>query len=403
VIVGHSQGGLVARLYMQWGNNGESWLELLDSGGSCFTPESPHLTACAELADNHSDFFHNDVAALITYGTPHKGVDDVSPPPWLEPNSCFIRHLNNFAAVPLPSTVPIINLIGDKGGRTESGTDCVVSSQSQTMQGLAGFSHQRFNPSVIKGKHHSSSLAERLLTRGCGLRATAETKDFTGIIERGLQAPVLTLALRSPADLRITDPNGKDISKEHRGIWGATYEEAADEGGHKADVVQIPFPHPGDYEIEVVPEAGASPSDTFSLEMTLNGATTVLAQDRHIDEINGAPFVAAFARIDILPGSDKNQIVVRRKGVVPVAILGGESFDASLIDPNSLTFGATGDEASRRHCGGLEDADGDGFLDLVCQFNVTATGFAVGDVEGRLKGEMFDGSPVLGVDSITTR
>lgn len=109
------------------------------------------------------------------------------------------------------------------------------------------------------------------------------------------------------------------------------------------------------------------------------------------------------ARIDILPGSEENPIFVRRRGVVPVAILGSESLDAGLFDPNSLTFGATGDEASLGRCGALEDADGDGFLDLVCQFNVMDTGLTLGDVEGRLKGAMFDGSPVLGVDSITTR
>jgi hypothetical protein len=270
------------------------------------------------------------------------------------------------------------------------------------MQGLTGFSHQRFASTLINLKHHSSSLAERAFT-GCGFLRTAETDDFNGIVKSGLQAPVLTLTLGSPADLLVTDPNGMSISKERREIWGGTYEEMADEGGHKADVVQIPFPHQGDYEVEVIPEQGALPSDTFSLEMTLNGATTVLAQNQRIDEINGAPFVATFARIDILPGSDENPIFVKRKGVVPVAILGGASFDAGQVDPNSLTFGATGNEASRRHCGGLEDADRDGFLDLVCQFNVTATGFTVGDVEGRLNGEMFDGSPMLGADRITTR
>jgi pimeloyl-ACP methyl ester carboxylesterase len=406
VIVAHSQGGLVARLYMQWGNNGESWLELLESGGTCPTLEGPYLSACADLADNHSNFFYDDIAALITYGTPHKGVDDVPSPPHLAPNSCFIRNINDFDAVPLPRQVPIINLIGDKGVLTESGTDCVVSSQNQTMEGLDGFSHEPFSSTVIKGKKHWSGR----LMPGCGLGRQRETADFAGIVGEGLSAvgeglhaPVLTVTLGSPANISVSDVSGRTVSKERREIWAATYEEMADESGHTADVVQIPFPHPGDYEIEVIPESGALPSDTFSLEITLNGATTVLAQDLRIDEIAGAPFVAAFTRIDILPGSEENLIVVRRRGVVPVAILGGESFDAGLVDPNSLTFGATGDEASLRQCGGLEDTDGDGFLDLVCQFNVADTGFAAGGVEGRLKGEMFDGSPVLGVDSITTR
>ena len=42
------------------------------------------------------------------------------------------------------------------------------------------------------------------------------------------------------------------------------------------------------------------------------------------------------AAIDIKPGSDPNCININGHGVIPVAILGSEDFDVSLVDPDTL-------------------------------------------------------------------
>jgi hypothetical protein len=97
--------------------------------------------------------------------------------------------------------------------------------------------------------------------------------------------------------------------------------------------------------------------------------------------------------IDIKPGSDPNSINTKSRGVIPVAILSSDTFFApDVVDPDTLTFGKTGDEESLFRCGKAgEDANGDGLLDLVCHFKTHLTEFSVGDEYGYLKGYTTDG------------
>jgi len=97
--------------------------------------------------------------------------------------------------------------------------------------------------------------------------------------------------------------------------------------------------------------------------------------------------------IDIKPGSFPNSVNINSKGTIPVAILSSITFDAGNVDPSSLTFGPTGNEASADSCS-VEDVNDDGLDDLVCHFNVQDTGFACGDTEGVLTGELFDATPI---------
>jgi len=74
--------------------------------------------------------------------------------------------------------------------------------------------------------------------------------------------------------------------------------------------------------------------------------------------------------INIKPGSDPNSINKGSAGVIPVAILGSSGFDPSTIDPSTIDLAGAGvrlvgkDERPLCH---IEDVNGDGFSDLVCQ------------------------------------
>ena len=86
--------------------------------------------------------------------------------------------------------------------------------------------------------------------------------------------------------------------------------------------------------------------------------------------------------------------MVRRYGVypIPVAMFSSESFDATSIDPKSLTFGPTGDEDSLFRCSRRgRDINKDGMKDMLCFFDAFKTEFEVGDVQGKLNGETHNG------------
>lgn len=107
--------------------------------------------------------------------------------------------------------------------------------------------------------------------------------------------------------------------------------------------------------------------------------------------------------IDVKPGSDPNCFNANGHGVIPVGILGGETFDVLDIETSSLHF--AGLEVRVRGnkgplCNG-EFVDGDGYLDLVCQFEDDASLWSPdSDSDATLEGMLSDGTEFVGTDSI---
>ena len=110
---------------------------------------------------------------------------------------------------------------------------------------------------------------------------------------------------------------------------------------------------------------------------------------------------AQLVEIDIKPGSDPNSINCRMNGVIPVAILTTSDFDATTVDPSTVGFGPAAALRTHRRAH-IQDADGDGDMDMVLHFRQQDTGIASGDEEACLTGETTDGTAIEGCDAIRT-
>lgn len=108
--------------------------------------------------------------------------------------------------------------------------------------------------------------------------------------------------------------------------------------------------------------------------------------------------------IDIKPGSDPNCFNVNGHGVIPVAVLGSPELNVSHIKTDdTLSFNglAVRVRGNKGPLCSMEDSNGDEFLDLVCHFEDDPSQWLEGTEETAiLKGELVDGTPIEGTDSI---
>ena len=111
--------------------------------------------------------------------------------------------------------------------------------------------------------------------------------------------------------------------------------------------------------------------------------------------------IAVEVEIDIKPGSDENPINLKSKGVITVAILTTDDFDATAVDPMSVEFGPGGATECHER-GHIEDVDEDGDLDMVLHFRTQETGIEWDDTEAYLTGYAMDGTAIEGLDVIVT-
>lgn len=114
----------------------------------------------------------------------------------------------------------------------------------------------------------------------------------------------------------------------------------------------------------------------------------------------GATMTALQSSVDIKPGETPNSINPKSKGVIPVAILSTDTFDATTVDPFSVEFGPNGANETHEK-GHIEDINGDGKLDMMLHFKTQDTGIVSGDT-ACLTGKTTSGFDIGGCDLIQT-
>ncbi|MBN2184521.1 MAG: hypothetical protein JW746_04260 [Candidatus Krumholzibacteriota bacterium] len=111
--------------------------------------------------------------------------------------------------------------------------------------------------------------------------------------------------------------------------------------------------------------------------------------------------------IDIKPGSDINPVnCMKLNGVIPVAILTTDCFDACEVDHTTVRFGPDGASENHFNKHGMirheKDVDFDGDIDLVFHFLASETGIECGDCGATLSGFTFSGDYFEVCDRIVT-
>jgi PKD repeat protein len=112
----------------------------------------------------------------------------------------------------------------------------------------------------------------------------------------------LSVIAHSPVDIAITDPDGLTISKQLNEIPDSTYVEIDINGDSSPDdVIIIPDRKIGDYLIRIVPEPDVAPTDAYTLEVWIDGITTVLVENAQISNIPTQSYIIRSTETEIIP------------------------------------------------------------------------------------------------------
>jgi N-acetylneuraminic acid mutarotase len=261
------------------------------------------------------------VARLITYGTPHLGVDPLdsesaldltqgpAPHPLLEPVwlggfvfESVVHWLATFAQstaayrdtriecgngarklpdflsnLGLPTQVDRFVSIGGSLGLlgntlTSSLKDCDIGDWDILVP--------TFSANMKNVPHHGldDSRFRSLLRKQIHL---GQPEDV-GALMCALDDSCLVVTVHSPVDVALIAPDGSRLSKDRFEIPGGSFESFDDAPGHETATLLVPFAGAQTYRLQVVPKPDAAPNATYSIEVTTGGVTTVVVDNAPI-------------------------------------------------------------------------------------------------------------------------
>jgi hypothetical protein len=107
-------------------------------------------------------------------------------------------------------------------------------------------------------------------------------------------------------------------------------------------------------------------------------------------------------RIDIKPGSYPNSINLGSNGKTPVAILSSADFDATTVDPASVTLAGAriALKGKGTYMYSFQDVNGDDRPDMVVHVLTSALELSSTDTMAELEGQTYTGQRIRGVDTV---
>jgi len=115
--------------------------------------------------------------------------------------------------------------------------------------------------------------------------------------------------------------------------------------------------------------------------------------------LDPAPFAV---QIDIEPGREPNTVNLGAGGKVTVAILGSAEFDATTVDPATVTLASATPalKGKDRLMVSTDDVNRDGFMDLLVHMEIEALYLQESDTTAIVEGRTLSGIPFRGADTI---
>jgi len=132
-----------------------------------------------------------------------------------------------------------------------------------------------------------------------------------------------------------------------------------------------------------------------SIDLTFFVVYTTDPDDPDVHIFLAPPTSATEVIIDIKPGSDQNSINLKSKGVVPVAVLTTDDFNADTIDPTTVTFAGAAPVRWK-----LEDVDDDGDDDIIFHFRTQELELDQDSIEATLEAQLYTEETVSGTDEV---
>jgi hypothetical protein len=247
-----------------------------------------------------------------------------------------------------------------------------------------------------------------LVTGACGIVVGIQLKVLRAVPNSSLLQVVSAGAVHSPLSILQTRFGGA-ICPEFNGGSEQAVLDFTESGVNfsPGDIVGVTImsnPNSGGYFYPLV----SVPSDTHLVLRNVEVGNSIDLTDIYTATTPQlAPAISITlgieVAIDIKPGSYPNSINLSSAGVIPVAILSSESFDAASIDPESLrlsgaSVGIAG-KSGNLLCH-LEDVNSDSRNDLVCQFETAQLTLQTGDTMAEVTGKTLSGVAFRGQDSV---
>lgn len=206
--------------------------------------------------------------------------------------------------------------------------------------------------------------------------------------------PVLTAARGSGADGTLDSAAGASFTLQ------LFANDACDPSGHGEGRTLV-----GEAVVQTDATGGAGFAVSFSPTAQPGQWITATATDAagNSSEFSACLLIEGLeVAIDIKPGSYPNSINLGSRGAVPVAILSSPGFDATTVDPASVTLASAPVKlrGRGRPQASEQDVDGDGLVDLVVHVETEALDLDENDTEAVLEGLTTGGLEFRGVDSI---